>query len=103
MTETDPANRWQEDPIRGLKTSVDGGDWAARVAKLEHLKATYGELAGDSELAGFLTDIDRALERMQAGTYGLCADCGCAIAEDIIRQSCPWITTCSHFGKCTEG
>lgn len=90
MTET----RWQVDPIRGLRTDNIKGEWRARVAKLNHLKAVHGDLNKGEEETGIVKEIDGALARISAGTYDVCEKCSRPIVEDIIRQSCPWITAC---------
>ena len=92
------ADRWQEDPIRGLRTE-EGKKWASRIAMLEHLKAGYAELTGDEEVEGFVKEIDEALERIAGGVYDRCTACHREIPEDIIRQSCPWHTTCASCRK----
>jgi RNA polymerase-binding transcription factor DksA len=88
------SDRWQVDPIRGLRTDNLKGSWKARVAKLNHLKKVHLELAGDEAGTGIMKDIDIALERIEAGSYNLCVKCSRTVEEDIIRQSCPWITAC---------
>jgi RNA polymerase-binding transcription factor DksA len=41
-----------------------------------------------------LREIDRALERLDAGTYGTCAACGNAIEPDRLEYL-PWATLCA--------
>lgn len=94
------ADRWQEDPIRGLKTE-DTKKWAARIAMLEHLKAVHTELGGESE--DFVAKIDEALARIEGGVYDRCTSCHREIPEDIIRQSCPWHTVCSTCRRSDKG
>lgn len=91
--------RWQVDPIRGLRTDNIKGDWIARVAKLEHLKAVHDELDKDGEGAGIMKDIETALTRIHAKSYDVCDKCSRTIVEDLIRQSCPWITQCASCRK----
>jgi DnaK suppressor protein len=40
-----------------------------------------------------LADINAALERIEAGTYGICAKCGKQIAEERLDAR-PWATLC---------
>jgi RNA polymerase-binding transcription factor DksA len=87
-------NRWQEDPIRGLRTDLLEGQWKGRVAKINHLKDVYSELTGDEAAEGLMKDCDVALERIENETYLFCVKCSRKIVEDVIRMSCPWITAC---------
>ncbi len=40
-----------------------------------------------------LAAIDEALERIDAGTYGICDNCGAQIAPDRL-EAMPWTTLC---------
>ncbi len=40
-----------------------------------------------------LTEIDAALKRIEAGTFGICANCGKQIAEERLEAR-PWATLC---------
>ncbi len=40
-----------------------------------------------------LSEIDRALERIEAGTYGICKTCGQPISEDSL-EAIPYATQC---------
>jgi RNA polymerase-binding protein DksA len=40
-----------------------------------------------------LADINAALERIEAGTYGICTNCGKPIAEERLEAR-PWATLC---------
>lgn len=40
-----------------------------------------------------LSDIDRALEKLEEGTYGECDSCGDRIPEDRL-EAIPWATLC---------
>ena len=46
-----------------------------------------------SELFHMATEIERALERLDDGSYGLCADCGGEIAPERL-EALPWATQC---------
>jgi RNA polymerase-binding protein DksA len=48
-----------------------------------------------------LLSIDGALERIQAGTYGTCVNCGKPIAEDRLA-AIPWATTCIDCKRLEE-
>jgi DnaK suppressor protein len=43
--------------------------------------------------ARLLTAIDRALERIDTGTYGVCVNCGAQIASERL-EAMPWATLC---------
>ncbi|HEU4915433.1 MAG TPA: TraR/DksA C4-type zinc finger protein [Acidimicrobiia bacterium] len=44
-----------------------------------------GTTAAARSLTDSITDIDRALAKIDGGTYGLCDDCGVAIGADRLR------------------
>jgi RNA polymerase-binding protein DksA len=48
-----------------------------------------------------LLSIDGALERIQAGTYGTCVNCGKPIAEDRLA-AIPWATHCIDCKRLEE-
>jgi RNA polymerase-binding protein DksA len=48
-----------------------------------------------------LLSIDGALDRIQAGTYGTCVNCGKPIAEDRLA-AIPWATTCIDCKRLEE-
>lgn len=45
------------------------------------------ELAALARIQGELADVDRALERLDDGTYGTCEICGQAIPDDVLEQA----------------
>jgi DnaK suppressor protein len=45
------------------------------------------------QLAAMLDDVDRALEKLDDGTYGICDNCGDPIGEDRLAAR-PWSTLC---------
>lgn len=49
-----------------------------------------------------LAQIDAALERIEAGTYGTCERCGKAIGEDRLEAR-PWSTLCIEDARTAEG
>jgi RNA polymerase-binding transcription factor DksA len=44
------------------------------------------ELAALASLQGDLADVDRALARLDEGTYGTCEVCGEAIPDDVLER-----------------
>ena len=44
-------------------------------------------------LAATLEDVDRALEKLDAGTYGICDRCGAPISEERLEAR-PWTSLC---------
>src|SRR5579871_5646931 len=51
------------------------------------------ELALESAARQKLAEVEAALQRIAAGTYGSCANCGKPISIDRLR-ALPWTTTC---------
>ena len=49
-----------------------------------------------------LTEIDAALARIEAGTYGVCLNCGQPIAEERLA-AIPWATYCIDCKRILEG
>jgi len=52
---------------------------------VEPLAGDYGAVLADAERV--LDGVDRALERLDDGTYGVCAVCGEAIADDRLAET----------------
>ncbi|HUY42849.1 MAG TPA: hypothetical protein VMU98_03680 [Acidimicrobiales bacterium] len=48
---------------------------------------------GANQTESLLNDVDRALERLRAGTYRTCQVCGTAIAEESLVES-PLLANC---------
>jgi RNA polymerase-binding protein DksA len=48
-----------------------------------------------------LADIDAALQRIEEGTYGTCANCGTQIPEARL-EALPWATTCIDCQRLRE-
>jgi len=64
-----------DERVVGLRNRLDEtDDWAVADALAEL------DIAGVRHALGELTDVDDALARMRGGSYGICADCGEAIA-----------------------
>lgn len=49
-----------------------------------------------------LSEIEGALERIEAGTYGTCVNCGKPIAEERLA-AIPWATHCIDCKRILEG
>jgi DnaK suppressor protein len=49
-----------------------------------------------------LSEIDAALARIEAGTYGVCVNCGKPIAEERLA-AIPWATYCIDCKRLVEG
>ena len=85
-----------------LKLQLGGEDRVTH-AREQLLQDTDGETAHDADrevdlarsdaTLQALRDIDAALQRLQDADFGLCADCGGAIAFDRLRLS-PQVTRC---------
>jgi DnaK suppressor protein len=70
---------------RGSFAEVE--DQAAESSGLQNL------LAQEERLVDELTDLDAALKRLHAGTYGLCEKCGCSIGMNRL-QAMPTARLC---------
>lgn len=55
----------------------------------------YGLTENEEDL---LREIDAALERIEAGTYGTCANCGKPIGEERL-EALPWTDLCIDCAK----
>jgi DnaK suppressor protein len=69
--------------------SPDPGNAEASSMKLEYAK----ELSIEQNTLDLLRKVDRALERVEAGTYGLCESCGNAIPVERL-DVLPYSTLC---------
>ena len=49
-----------------------------------------------------LSEIEGALKRIEAGTYGVCVNCGKPIAEERL-SAIPWATYCIDCKRLLEG
>jgi DnaK suppressor protein len=90
---------------RALGSAIQSSVGATRETDVgrELLKDPYGSasLTHDDEIAAAvverrareLKEVNRALEEMDAGRYGICQDCGEAIAEARLR-ALPFATRC---------
>ena len=64
-----------DERVVGLRNRLDETDDWAVADSLAEL-----DIAGVRHALGELTDVDDALARMRGGSYGICTDCGEAIA-----------------------
>ncbi|GIF01163.1 TraR/DksA family transcriptional regulator [Paractinoplanes rishiriensis] len=66
----------------------DQADEAGRSAKLARVRLAAARYA--------VEDIRAALQRIDAGTYGMCLQCGCIIAADRLRArpTARWCAVC---------
>ena len=46
-----------------------------------------------NSIAATLADVERALEKLDDGTYGICDGCGAAIGDERL-EAIPWATLC---------
>lgn len=69
--------------------SPDPGNAEASSMKLEYAK----ELSIEQNTLDLLNKVDRALERVAAGTYGICESCGAAIPVERL-DVLPYSTLC---------
>ena len=67
--------------------------YGSQAAAASHVFAQQRDLAlRDSERAQ-LRQVEDALERLDAGTYGACRSCGRPIAPERL-EAIPWVATC---------
>jgi DnaK suppressor protein len=59
------------------------------------------ELAVIAQAHADLADVDRALERLDDGTYGTCEVCGEAIADDVLERA-PATRLCPPHAEATR-
>jgi hypothetical protein len=93
MAEEDPF--YVRDTIAQLRPYPEDGPWAPRLAKMRLLLAEMGDEAKAGQKPSLLVQIEEAVARIHAGTYGHCASCGRRIVEDRVRTEAPWITRCN--------
>ncbi len=73
-------------------------DFAEQAVELENQEVLE---ALDEDARQELRQIDRALRRMDEGSYGECATCGAAIAPQRL-QALPWATLCIDCASLAE-
>lgn len=67
--------------------------YGSQAAAASQVFAQQRDLALRDRADHQLTLVDEALERIDAGTYGLCVQCGNAIASDRL-EALPWAARC---------
>ncbi len=81
----------QEHPTTGNHMADDATDVAEQAKTL----------ALRTHLEGMLRDVDRAMARIEKGTYGVCAKCGRPIGDERLRAM-PWVTLCIEHAKSAQ-
>jgi DnaK suppressor protein len=76
------------EPGPGPVPADAGGVAAERAEELAALRRLQGELA----------DVDRALERLDDGTYGTCEACGAPLGDDVLAEA-PAARTCAEHAE----
>jgi DnaK suppressor protein len=81
--------------LAGIRTQLHGADDEGKLALMNHLEEVgdwaEADLLNDTDIAlltnelAELRDIDAALLRIRAGTYGICIDCGDAIPPERLK------------------
>lgn len=67
----------KEDPYKDLTRSKEVlDDTITEIEEHDRINATLGELEKD------LSEVHKALARIEKGTYGVCSNCGKAIGEE---------------------
>ena len=77
----------QSDPSQNVSFGKRIGDGTTEAVE------RYNRTAAATPMAANVVEIDRALEKLEEGTYGLCEDCGEAIPQERL-DVVPWATTC---------
>lgn len=81
----------QDHPTTGNHMADDATDVAEQAKTL----------ALRTHLEGMLKEVDRALARIEKGTYGSCEKCGKPIGEERL-QAMPWVTLCIEHAKISQ-
>lgn len=68
----------------------------------EDSEGVTAEVAAEERMVDELRSVNAALERMQDGTYGICADCGQAIPKERL-EALPCTTRCTACEQKAEG
>jgi len=89
-----PAERWE--PLRALLLQQRDEVLAQRALALAETVASHPDLVAVTRAATLrdrVDEIDAALHRMVAGTYGTCASCGAAIPVERLEFR-PYAVSC---------
>jgi DnaK suppressor protein len=90
--------------VRQLRAQVqalaidEGGDRMDRVRRMEERNSTTEDV---SRLNGLLHDVEEALERMNEGSFGTCADCGRDLPAKRL-EIVPWARLCVSCQEARE-
>jgi DnaK suppressor protein len=79
--------------------AIGSGDHLADSASETYMRELDEGLEENAE--HILLEIDEALERIEDGTYGLCADCGAPIGEERLL-AVPYATLCIAHKRARE-
>jgi len=79
--------------------AIGSGDHLADSASETYMRELDEGLEENAE--HILLEIDGALERIEDGTYGLCADCGAPIGEERLL-AVPYVTLCLAHKRARE-
>ena len=79
--------------------AIGSGDHLADSASETYMRELDEGLEENAE--HILVEIEAALERIEEGTYGLCADCGRPIGEERLR-ALPYATLCIDHKRARE-
>jgi RNA polymerase-binding protein DksA len=77
------------EPIEGPGQMTYGSQAAAAT----HVFEQQRDLAMRDRERAQLRQVDEALDRLNAGTYGACRSCGAPIAPERL-EAIPWVATC---------
>lgn len=81
----------QDHPTTGNHMADDATDVAEQAKTL----------ALRTHLEGMLKEVERALGRIERGTYGMCEKCGKPIGDERL-QAVPWVTLCIEHAKISQ-
>lgn len=99
-----------EDRLRAAGMQNDAGEWEARDTDVDETATETDELADRMEEYGekraevgeiqiHWRNIERALEKVEAGTYGACEVCGETIEEDRLEINASARTCKTHMDE----
>ena len=75
--------------------------YGSQAAAASHVFEQQRDLALRDHNTGHLAEIDAALERLDAGTYGTCTSCKRAIAPERL-EALPWTALCIDCSRTTR-
>ena len=92
----DVLNAERESVLAELKDEVEGPGqmtYGSQAAAATHVFEQQRDLALRDHNRAHLADIDAALARLDAGTFGTCTSCGRQIGEERL-EALPWAAHC---------